>query len=212
MAEGNRSQFESQGRQSQAHFASLAVRSIGQVYDMNLSAARVLLQTQARAASAFGLPDWSGLFNSVDERARHVFSTGADQFVITAQRASEAATELQREVGRVVETQATTVAETLKHGFEELGSQASEGFDQLVETARQQAEEAERVASSISDEMREAIDDAGNQARESTQRAGAHQREAIQRGGHGAAQAANAGKDSRSGEEKDKGNARKLAA
>src|SRR5437868_3487317 len=77
MQEGNRSQSQnrdSQGRQSQAHLTSLALRSIGQVYDMNLSAARVLLQTQARAASALGLPDWSGLFNSVDVRARHVFS------------------------------------------------------------------------------------------------------------------------------------------
>ena len=55
MQEGNRSQSQnrdSQGRQSQAHLTSLALRSIGQVYDMNLSAARVLLQTQARAASA----------------------------------------------------------------------------------------------------------------------------------------------------------------
>lgn len=176
MPEVNRSR-ESQGRQqSPAHLTSLALRSIGQVYDMNLSAVRVMLQTQARAASALGLPDWSSLFTSMDDRARHVFSTGTEQLVNTAKRANEAAAELQREVGRVVETQATTVAETLKQGFEELGTQATEGLDQLIQTAREQAEEAERVASALGDEMRETMEDASNQTREATRRAGEQRR------------------------------------
>jgi hypothetical protein len=158
------------GRQMPAHLTSLALRSIGQVYDMNLSAARVLLQTQARAASALGLPDWSGLFNTVDDRARHVFSTSAEQMVNTAQRASEAAAELQREVGRVVETQTASVAETIKQGLEELGSQTSEGLQQMVQTARQQAEEAQRVASSVGDELRGTMQQGGEQARQEMQR------------------------------------------
>jgi len=135
---------------------------------MNLSA--VLLQTQARAASKVGLPHWSGLFNAVDERARRVFSTGAEQFVNTAQRAHDAAAELQREVGRLVETQTATVAQTLQQGFEELGSQASEGLNQLVQTTREQADEAERVASEGDEEMRSSMQEAGNQAKAGMQR------------------------------------------
>lgn len=194
------------------------MRSISQVYDMNLSAARVMLQTHARAASALGLPDWSGLFNSMDERARHVFSTGAEQLVNTAKRANEAAAELQREVGRVVETQATSVAETLKHGLEELGTHATEGFDQLVQTAREQAEEAERVASALGDEMREAMEESGNQAREATQRGSDGASQASNSGDRGmGAQGAQggqpgqtqAGKEQRGGEDKAQ---RKLAA
>src|SRR5207245_6376843 len=128
-----------------------------QVDDRSLSAARVVLQTQARAASAIGLPDWTGWFQSVDERARRVFSTGAEQILNTAQRASEATAELQREVGRVVDTQTTTVAQTLQQGLEELGSQTSEGLNQLIETAREQAEEAERASSEMGEQMRSAI-------------------------------------------------------
>jgi hypothetical protein len=175
------------------------LRSIGQVYDMNLSATRVLLQTQARAASALGLPDWSGLFGSVDERARHVFAAGAEQLVSTAQRANEVAVDLQREVGRVVETQTATVAETLKQGLEELGSQASEGLSQLVQSTRQQAEEAERVASALNERLRESIRQGGEQARDQMRRS---QEE-------GAAQA----EEARAGEDKDRaGRRNKLPA
>lgn len=152
-------------RTTPVHVAALALRGVGQVYDMNLAATRVLLQTQARAASAFGFPDWSGLFDSVDDRARNVFSTSAEQLLQTAQRAKEAAADLQRQVGRVVETQAATVAETLQHGLEELGTQASEGLNQLVETARQQAEEAERATTALGEELRETVQQTEEAAR-----------------------------------------------
>jgi hypothetical protein len=135
------------------HLTAFTLKSIGQVYDLNLSAARVILQTQARAASAMGWPDWSGLFENADERARHVFSIGVEQLVNTAQRVNQAVVELQHDVGRVVDTQAATVAQTLQNGLEELGTQASEGLAQLTQTARQQAEEAERVASAVDAHM-----------------------------------------------------------
>lgn len=167
MPEGNRSSQgqEGQGRASPAHLATLALRSLGQVYDMNMSAARVLMQTQARAASALGLPDWSGWFEAADDRARRVFSTGAEQLVSTAQRATEAATELQREVSRVVDIQTSTVAQTLQYGLHELGSQTSEGLSQLVDTAREQAEEAERAASEMGEQIRQSIEEGGEQMR-----------------------------------------------
>jgi hypothetical protein len=175
MPQGFRSQGQGQqgqegrGRASPAHLTTLALRSLGQVYDMNMSATRVWMQTQARAASAMGLPDWSGWFEAADDRARRVFSTGAEQLVSTAQRATEAATELQREVSRVVDIQTSTVAQTLQYGLQELGSQTSEGLTQLVETAREQAEEAERTASEMGDQMRQGIEEGGEQMRRSRQ-------------------------------------------
>jgi ElaB/YqjD/DUF883 family membrane-anchored ribosome-binding protein len=156
---------EASGRHSPVNLTTLAVRSLGQLYDMNLAAARVVMQTQARAASAMGLPDWSGWFESMDERARRVFSTGAEQLVNATQRATEAATELQREVGRVVDSQTATVAQTLQHGLQELGSQANEGLTQLVETAREQAEEAQRTVAEMGEQMRQGIEAGGEQVR-----------------------------------------------
>jgi dsDNA-specific endonuclease/ATPase MutS2 len=121
---------------------------------MQMTAARVLLQTQARAAAAFGWPDCSNLFDNADERARHVFATGAEKVLETAQRANEAVTELQRQVGRVVETQASAATEQWQRGIEELGSQTQQGIVQLCEAARQTAEEATQSLSEAANETR----------------------------------------------------------
>jgi hypothetical protein len=189
-----RSQARPSGRETPARMTALGLRTLGQLYEMNLSLARVMLRTQARAASAIGLPDWSGWFDAADERARQVFTDGADQLVNTAQKATEAASQLQREVGRVVETQAVSVAQTVQQGLEEIATQTNEGLNQLVETTRQQADEAERLSASLAEEVRTTLREGGQQARDSIREgadrlrgtmreAGEQAREAVQEGG-----------------------------
>jgi hypothetical protein len=165
MPQENRSPEAGAGFQP-VHLTAMALRSAGHLYDLNVSAARVLLQTQARAAAAFGLPDWSPLFDSSDERVRKVFATGAEQVLSTARRANEAVTELQRQVGRVIETQASQAAESWQRGLEQLGSHASEGFDQLCETARRTAEDAQRGAQAFGEQVRDNVREAAAQAAE----------------------------------------------
>lgn len=170
------------------HLTAMALRSAGQLYDLNMSATRVLLQTQARAAAAFGLPDWSPLFESADERVRHVFSTGAEQVLNTARRTNEAVNELQRQVGRVIETQTTQAAESWQRGLEELGSQASEGLSQLCETARRTAEDAQRGAQVFGRQFRDNVRRAGDEMRSQQQQGNGAAREAS-------SQAADAARD-----------------
>lgn len=188
-------QQNSQGRPTPVQLTALALRGLGQVYDMNLSATRVLLQTHARAASVLGWPDWSEMFHQVDDRARHVFASGAEQLMQTAQRANEAAADLQRQVGRVVETQAVTIAENLQQGLEELGTQTSEGLRHLSETARQQADEAERLAQAVSQEVREKMHESGEQMRDSMRRGSEQLGQAIRQGGEDARDAAQRGSE-----------------
>ena len=164
------------------HAAAIALRGIGQMCDMNMEAARVLLHTQARAAAAFGFPDMSRLFDAADDRARHVFSAGAEQMLSATQRANEAAVELQRQIGRVVETQAATAAENWQRGIEELGAQADEGLTQLCETARQTAEEAQRMTQQLGQQAREGLQQGGEQARANLQRSGEQARSQMQEG------------------------------
>jgi hypothetical protein len=133
------------------------MRSFGQLCDLNIAATRLLLRTQARAASALGWPDVSGAFEQVDERVRNVFATGAEQFAKAAELANEAAADLQRQVGRVVETQAVTVAESLQQGLEQWGEQASEGLREITEAARDQAGELERASQEASREVRNTL-------------------------------------------------------
>jgi hypothetical protein len=154
-------------------FTAVALRGLGHMADIQFSAARVMMQTQARAAASFGWPDVSGLFDGGgDERARHAFSAGAQQMIDTAQRASEAAAELQRQFGRVVEKQVAVAADTFQRGLEELGAQAEEGFNELVETARQTADEAEQTTESVAQATRETMRQATGAMRQQTDQAG----------------------------------------
>jgi hypothetical protein len=159
------------GAERSMQLIDLTLRSWGQLYDLQMSAARMMLRTQSRAAMAIGLPDWSGLFESADERARNLFSVGAEQWVSSARRTQDAVAELQREVGRMIDTETATVAQTLRQGFTQLGDQASEGFTELVQKVREGADEAERMAVAANQEMANGQREGESQQRESRRRA-----------------------------------------
>jgi dsDNA-specific endonuclease/ATPase MutS2 len=176
------------------HLTAIALRSAGQVVDIQLSTARALIRTHARAAAAFGLPDWSGLFDSQDDRVRRAFSASAEQLLQTAQQANEAAAELQRQFGRVLETQAAQATENWQRGLEELGQQAQESLGQLTETARQTAEQAARSAEQLGRQVQDGVRNAGSQFGQATrdigqtlQRASGDGADALRQGGQQAA-------------------------
>jgi hypothetical protein len=135
----------------------IALRSAGQVYDLQMAAARALMQTQARMGAAFGWPDWSGALEQTDHRARQVFGSGIEQCLKTADLAGQAVVELQRQIGRVVERQAALAAESWQRGIEEIGEQTEQSLAQLQETARQQANEAARTADALAETTRDAV-------------------------------------------------------
>jgi gas vesicle protein len=168
-----------QGQPPPSQVTVLALRGLSQIYEMNMTATRVLLQAQARAARVFGWPDWTTVFTRVDDTTSSVFARGADQFVQTAQKANDAAAELQRQVGRVVETQATTLAQSVQQGLQQLGSQAAEGLEQLCEIARQQADAAERMGQSRGEEMRNTVRDNGEQFRQTIRGEGEQARDTL---------------------------------
>lgn len=160
--------------ESQGHYHSssmsipvIAMRGLGRIYDIQVAATRLMLQTQSSAASAFGWPDYSGLFRIADERTRRIFSAGTEQFLSLAEQANETTSEVQRQVGRMLESQAITEAENWQRGLEELGVQAEESLDEFKELALQQVEETIRAAESVSEESRAAIREGSDQFRQS---------------------------------------------
>lgn len=155
------------GSQFPAEVSAIAVRGVGQLFDMQMTAVRTVLQTQARTAAALGWPDCSDWFNGgSDDRLRRTLSSGTEQLVNTAQRTGEAVAEIQRQVGRVIESQAQTAAQSWQHGLEQLGSQADESLKQLRETARQQAEQLQRATQSMADAGRAAVDESAQRGRQ----------------------------------------------
>jgi len=149
------------------NLSAIAMRGFSQLYDMQAAAARLMLQTHARAATAFGLPDYSDLFRIADDRARRVFSSSTEQFLQTAEQANQTLQEVQKEMGRMVEFQTVNAAENFQQGLQELEAQAEENLTQLREFARQQAEQAMLATENLSETARESIREGGEQIRQS---------------------------------------------
>ena len=159
---------------SPINIAAIGLRSLGGIYDMQLSAARLALQTQARAAVAFGWPDYSELFRLGDGQARHTFSKGTEQLLHSTQQARATLAEIQREIGTLMERNAQTLAESWQQGLEEIGIQAEESLEEMKELTRQQVEEALRAAESLGEATRQAVRESSEKFRE-TVRQGADQ-------------------------------------
>jgi len=171
---------ERQGRvPSTINIAAVALRGLGEAYDMQVAAARLAFQTQARAASAFGWPDYSDLFRLGSGRARRMFASGTEQLLSTAQQANQALCEVQREVGKLIEANAESMAESWQQGLEEFAVQAEESLDQMRELARQQLDEAMQAAESLGDATRDAVRQTGEQFRETVRQGAERGREAI---------------------------------
>lgn len=161
-----------QASRSSMSIPSIAFRGMGRLYDMQVAATRLMLQTQASAASALGFPDCSGLFRIADDRAKRVFSTGTEELLHLAERTNETTSEIQREVGRLLEVQAVNEAENWQRGLQELRTQAEQSLEEFKELARTQAEEAMRMAEQISQQGQQMMREGGEQMREGMAQAG----------------------------------------
>ncbi|NTV11576.1 MAG: hypothetical protein HGA47_12520 [Zoogloea sp.] len=191
MPQGQQSSRNAQERISASSFnvAAIAVRGMGQLYDMQLAAARMMLQTEARAAVAFGFPDYSDLFKVADDRAKRVFTSGTEHLLSTAQQANETLSDVQRQVGRLLECNAVNLSENWQRSLDEFGEQAEEGLSQLREMARRQVEEAVQATEALSEATRESMREGTDQMRESMREGTEQMRESMQegtgRGGNG---------------------------
>lgn len=197
---GQQRSQQGQGRTASLSVPMIAMRGVGQLYDMQVAAARIMLQTQASAACAFGWPDFSGLFKIADDRAKRVFSAGTEQILHLAEQANQATSEVQRQVGRMLEFHTVNAAENWQHGLEELGAQAEESLEELKELARQQAEEAMRAAQAMGEQARESMREGGEQFRQTLHQGAEQGRENVaQMGEAGREEAEQAGASAREG-------------
>lgn len=167
--------------QRSGQFAAFALRGAGQVFDMQLSAMRTIMKTQARAAAAFGWPDCSQLFdaNGGDSGLREVFSNSAEQLVASTQRTGETVAEIQRSVGEVWRAQASHAAQSWRDGLDQIGQQTDTSLKQLSETTRQQAEQVQQASEALAQAGRETLRSAGEQTRQTMQDGAQRGRDAV---------------------------------
>jgi len=128
------------------HMAEIAIRSTALLFDFQVQAARDLLEMQARSAAVFGIPDCSSLFNTADERARRLFTEGAEHLLNSTRRANETMAEMNRHLGRLVEQQTVGIAEQVRQGIDQLGRHTEQGLQQARDLVEHGVEELARAA------------------------------------------------------------------
>lgn len=153
------------GRQPAANIAVSTLRSLGQFLDMQAATTRIMWRAQARAASAFGAPDYSRLFQVNDDRGQRLFSAATENLTQILQQANGPLTEVPSQIGRMLEQQTINLTERWKHGLEEMQQQATESMKEIKELSLQQAEEMARTTESLTEATRATLREGGEQFR-----------------------------------------------
>ena len=152
--------------------AEVALRGTALLWDLQMETARNVLRTQARTAAMLGIPDCSDLFQIGDERARRLFSTGAEQVLNTARQARETVVEMQRQFGRLAEQQTIGITEQVRDQIEQIGRQTEQGLQEIREIASSETQQAADMAQQSLDygnELRQQVDQQVDQQRAARQ-------------------------------------------
>jgi len=136
--------------------AEVALRGTALLFDLQMETARNVFRTQARTAAMLGVPDCSDLFDIGDERARRLFSMGAEQVLNTARQARETVAEMQRQFGRIAEQQTIGMTEEVRDQIEQISRQTEQGLQEIREIAASEAEQAESASQPSFDDEGEA--------------------------------------------------------
>jgi hypothetical protein len=126
------------GGSGPGNVAELWLRGAGVLFDLQTETMRNLLRVQSQSAASYGAPDFSSFFGEVDDRAKRIFSTGADQMGKLFRRWNQIA-EAQCELGRTLMSQTGVVVDNMRSGIEDVDRKAQEELEQVrrfIEDAR----------------------------------------------------------------------------
>ncbi|HUP05833.1 MAG TPA: hypothetical protein VMU47_01700 [Caldimonas sp.] len=145
-------------------FAEMAIRGATQMFALQMSTLRALSETQARAASAWGLPAVGAWFlNGSEEGVGRATLDTADQVISTFRRTAESVTELQDHVRELLTAQSGAANQQWQKLIERMGvqmAQSLEGVRALVEEqSKRVVQETEARVEAIAVAMQQ--DDAG---------------------------------------------------
>jgi hypothetical protein len=150
------------GGQGVHSVAEVALRGSAMLFDLQWALARNVWQTQARSATMLGAPDFSPMFEAGDERARRLFSTGAEQILDTVRHATEAMLAVQNELSRVAQQQAIGITDQVQQQLQALGRQTRRSLDELQQSTLQQATELARATREAHGRVQPQRDDASD--------------------------------------------------
>jgi len=177
--QGGRYGSQGRGQQQQQQFqsggqfqniAEVALRGTALLFDLQLEAARMAWETQARGAAMLGAPDFSNLFRIGDDRARRVFTATTEQLVNTIRRTADTVIAVQQEIGKLAEQQTVGMTDQMRQQIEHFGHQTQRGLEEIQQMSVDQLNQANQATGEMYDEA----DDAQRQRRGQGEERGAH--------------------------------------
>lgn len=141
------SQASSQSQQRSGGFnaAELAVRGGVMLWDIQMAGWRNLWQIQTRAAAAVGGPDYSDFLRSADDGVQRLVSTSAEQLLNSTRQATQTVSEIQRQMGRLVEQGTVQASEGIRQGIEDLSQRAQQGLEEVRNLVQEGSEDLQRA-------------------------------------------------------------------
>jgi len=141
-------------------FAEMAVRGATQMYALQLGALRAFSETQARAASAWGLPAIGAWFlNGSEQGVGQATIDTAEQVISTFRRMADSVTQLQGNVSELLTAQHGAANQQWQRLIERMGVQVAQSLDGVTalveEQSRRVAEETEARVEAIAVAMQE---------------------------------------------------------
>ena len=134
------------------NMAELALRGANALLDIQMTTAQTFWQFQARSAAALGAPDYSDLLRATQLSARRLLSSGTEQALMCARRATQSMNEMQTQVGKIVEQGAAHISEELQTGFEALAQHTEQGLQVANSIARRSAAQQTSAGNAGDDE------------------------------------------------------------
>jgi gas vesicle protein len=135
---------EGQRNQTAINLADIALRGTTMLWNIQLDTLRTLWEMQAHNATAFGAPDYSGLFRSADGSIKRMVETGTSQILSSAHQASDTISEMQRQFGQLMERRSRALSEQMRQRMEEFSEQTRQSLEQVQNMARQGLEQVEQ--------------------------------------------------------------------
>ncbi len=121
-----------------AALAEIFLRSAGNLFDLQVSAARAVLRTQGRVSGLFGFPHWTALYGAESaHQISELVAAGTDQAVKFVRQTSDTLIQLQEAVNQHVARQTGELASELRAGNEEFGRRLERYADESRRAARQ---------------------------------------------------------------------------
>ena len=127
-----------QQQQTANTLAEILLQQATRMMQLQASAARALLRTQARSYAALGGPDWSQLFGTESERRfDNLLQTTTEQSLSFLRQTNHSMFELQQAINGLIVRQTDELSAQIRSNMEQIGQQVQQTAAKAHQTAQQ---------------------------------------------------------------------------